>query len=156
MQNSDLILHCLATDSFRRSPSGDSFSATSDVGELPGFWCIMAFRHAPILRKGSGNTTATSNLYVLFYCFLKSATFSLEVVAWANSNRSYCFTEKTKNCFQRSSMQVVYRSCVTAFQFFFLIEVFPFSRSLTSCNFFKCFMAPILGITGLELHTCET
>ena len=26
-----------------------------DPGELPGFWGSMAFRHAPIPRKGSGN-----------------------------------------------------------------------------------------------------
>ena len=50
---SHLILHCPATDSLRRSLFGDSLSLY-DPGEFPGFWCSMVFRHAPILRKGSG------------------------------------------------------------------------------------------------------
>ena len=55
---SHLILHCLATDSLRRSLFGDClFFTTSgpDPGELPGFWGSMVFRHAPIPRKGWGN-----------------------------------------------------------------------------------------------------
>ena len=49
---SHLILHCPATDFLTTlclfTTSGP------DVGELPGFWGSMVFRHAPILRKGSG------------------------------------------------------------------------------------------------------
>ena len=50
---SHLILHCPATDSLATL----CLSTTSgpDPGELPGFWGSMAFCHAPIRWKGSGN-----------------------------------------------------------------------------------------------------
>ena len=54
---SQIILHCPATDSLRRSLFGDYLSLYdlwSRSCELPGFWGSMVFRHAPIPRKGSG------------------------------------------------------------------------------------------------------
>ena len=47
---SDLILHCPAMDTLRRSLFGDSLSR--DPGELPGFWGSMVFRNASIRRQG--------------------------------------------------------------------------------------------------------
>ena len=52
------IRHCPATNSMRRSLFGDSLSLYASgpvIGQLPGFWGSMVFRHAPIPRKGSGN-----------------------------------------------------------------------------------------------------
>ena len=56
---SDLILHCSATDSLPTL----CLSTTSGPGpvEFPGFWGSMVFRHAPILRKGSGNNNKNNN-----------------------------------------------------------------------------------------------
>ena len=54
---SHLILHCPATDSCAaHSLATLCLSTTSgpDLGQLPGFWDSMVFRHAPIRRKGSG------------------------------------------------------------------------------------------------------
>ena len=62
---SHFILHCPATDSLRRSLFGDSLSLSTTSGpgpwELPGFWSSMVFHHAPIPRKGSGNSNNNNN-----------------------------------------------------------------------------------------------
>ena len=55
---SHLILHCLATDSLRRSLFGDSLSLrplVPDPVELSSFWGSVVICHAPIPRKESGN-----------------------------------------------------------------------------------------------------
>ena len=51
---SHLILHCPATDSLRRSLFVSLRPPVQTLGEFPGFWGSMVFRHAPIPRKGSG------------------------------------------------------------------------------------------------------
>ena len=65
---SHLILHCPATDSWRRSLFGDSLSLY-DLWSRPwgvaGFWGSMVFHHAPIPRKGSGNQQQLFILYCL-------------------------------------------------------------------------------------------
>ena len=59
---SHLILHCPATGSLATlylfTTSGP------DVGELPGFWGFMVFRHAPIPRKGSGKQQQQQEKYL--------------------------------------------------------------------------------------------
>ena len=54
---SHLILHCPATGSASLALRRLCLFTTSGtgLGELPGFWGSMVFRHAPIPRKGTGN-----------------------------------------------------------------------------------------------------
>ena len=63
---SHLILHCPATDS---APLTLWLSTTSgrDPGEFPSFWGSMVFRHALILRKGSGNNNNISRHDPLYF-----------------------------------------------------------------------------------------
>ena len=61
---SHLILHCPTTDCLHRSLFGDSPSLYDPWSrELLGFWGFIAFRHAPIHRKGLGNQQQHSHHY---------------------------------------------------------------------------------------------